>query len=103
MRRRGFWILGAGLLAIVAGCSSPSPRFIGLTPTRADIDGFTFDVYHRGAEAQAIRLNRVAGPPNTAAVVAAGARAAGVVTGCEVLTGKVEGNSIVVTVPLACP
>ncbi len=45
-------------LLLVAACSSPGVRFIGVAPAQVDVDGWRIDVYSDGERAQAIRMTR---------------------------------------------
>ncbi|MSU89158.1 hypothetical protein GE300_05920 [Rhodobacteraceae bacterium 2CG4] len=89
------------LLLLAAGCSSPAPRFMGVSPQVTRVGPYVFDVYALDGEAQVIRTNMVA-LPDTAEVMAAASVAAEQATGCRTRKGGVSGDAALVAVRLAC-
>ena len=96
--QRVFAILSVS--ALVA-CASPSPEFAGAVQTRIAVDGVQVAVFHKGARAQAIRLD-YARREAQRAMPARLATAIETVTGCTVRPGSLQGDSGVVTADLIC-
>lgn len=87
------------LALLLAGCASPSPRFLGADPVTIERGGVEHRVYVAGGEAQVIRLGSTRGRSDAALrdlyeglVIAA--------TGCDPDMRKADLDASVLTVPL---
>lgn len=90
------------LILALAACSSPSLKYTGQEATRAEINGWVIDVYQKGTQAQAIRLNSIMLPApedmhhyGTIAMERA--------TGCKVIPSSKKGDAVVLNAKLRCP
>jgi len=90
------------LALALAACSSPSLKYTGQEATRAQINGWVIDVYQKGTQAQAIRLNSIMLPApedmqhyGTVAMERA--------TGCKVIESSRKGDAVVLNAKLRCP
>lgn len=90
------------LCLILAACSSASPRYLGTKPSRAEVDGWRIDVYHKGNAVQAIRLNATLFPARDEMAYRAVVAIEGT-TGCEVVKGSMRGDAVVVNARVKCP
>ena len=87
------------LLALLAGCSSPSPAFKGVAPVRVTVGPTTFDVRVAGQHAQAIRLSRE-WAPRTLSVAPRAAAAIAAASGCDV--PRLWGDQAMLEAALVC-
>jgi len=85
----------------LSACDSPSLAFQGQPATQLEMDGFTFSVRQRGDKAEAMRINRVWRPSETA-VLAAAEKAIRLVTGCDIAKNGLHGDQAIVQAHLAC-
>lgn len=80
-------------LILLAACASPAPGFVGAARHDVTLDGIRFAVFHKGAEAEVIRLGyltRRARAPVPDLMMRAAAQA----TGCRPVP-----NSLVTRIP----
>lgn len=94
----------ATLLAVslgLAGCASPSPRFLGAQEQRVTIEGTQIAVFRDGDHAQAIRLD-YAGRATRRNMPERLVQAIGQATGCSVRPGSAQGDSGVITARIDC-
>ena len=89
------------MLAALAACSSPSPRYIGAPKVSLSVDGASIDVYSDGLDAQAIRLNYEWGF-SSAKMERLGRRAIAEATGCRVDGRTVRADPSVMSARLIC-
>ncbi len=94
-------ILFAIALAL-AGCDSPSPKFMGLTARQVTVDRSLYSVRHTVFEAEAIRLSGEV-PPHRSRAVLQAARAIEIASECEVLRNTLDGDANVVRADIDCP
>lgn len=95
------WVY-TGLVAVfLAGCDSPSPRFAGVEPVEATVDGSVFSIRLKGGEAEAIRLSFEPGVRRGPTLVRA-VEAIEQASGCDVVGYTVEGDTNVVRATLNC-
>ena len=94
--------LAAFFLSVLAGCDSPSPAFLGVPATRVTVEGSTFSVRARADEAEAIRTSAER-LTRRSEIVARGAVAIEIATGCKVDPDRVYGDQSVISAQLDCP
>lgn len=90
---------GMFLGALLAGCASPSPEYLGVTPQRMQVEGVEIAVWQRGTRAQAIRMGRLPRGRH-GATQAAMVAATEALTGCRVTDA--QGDSGVMNMRLSC-
>ncbi|KMW60396.1 putative lipoprotein [Candidatus Rhodobacter oscarellae] len=88
-------------LPALAACDSPSPRYIGLEPTRVTIEGTTFSIRQKAGEVEAIRVNAEAAPREGLIMVKAAA-AIEQATGCPPVSYTMRGDTNVIRAVLDC-
>lgn len=92
------------LLLIVlslAGCNSPSPRFMDSPHQDVTLEGSRFSVWRDGDRVEVIRISPEA-LPRLSVVLARAEVAIERTTGCRVWSGTLKGDQSVVTARLAC-
>ena len=92
-------------LLLLCACASPAPGFIGAVRHDVTLDGIRFAVFHKGAEAEVIRLSylsRAARAPVPELMMQAAAQA----TGCRPVPGslvtRIPGDTGEARVTLRC-
>lgn len=88
------------LMALLAGCNTPSPAFRGVPVQTVSVDGSTFDVRVKAKTAEAIRTN-VQYAPRFGPIKDRAAVAIEQVSGCEVRS--ISGDQAVAVAKLKCP
>lgn len=86
---------------ILAACSSPSPKYLGIQPMQTTVDGWRIDVYRKGDQVQAIRVNAAVLPNATQMTERARVAIEGV-TGCKIAKNSLKGDSNVANARLNC-
>lgn len=89
------------LVLLLAGCSSPSLKFMNIEPVRVSVEGSIYDVYSNGSEVQAIRVNRELLPSKAKAIVRM-VMAIEQATGCTVVPTSVDGDQALVKAKIRC-
>lgn len=93
------------LVLFLAACASPAPDYFGATRHDTTIEGIRFAVFHKGNEAEVIRLGYL-GRSARAKVPALMQRAAAETTGCAVvpdsLRSRIPGDTGEARVALRC-
>ena len=89
------------VLALLAACVSPSPRFVGARAGVAEIDGMRFTIFRRADEVEVHRTG--GGIPRQRDVYLGAMRAILDVTGCPVRPKSMKGDQAVVTAEIDCP
>lgn len=84
---------------LALGCASPSPQYLGVTPTHVTVDGTEIAVWQRGDRAQAIRMGRAARGEH-GLIAARMHHAAEQATGCK--AAPVGGDTGVMDFRLTC-
>lgn len=98
-----FPALWLGLPALLlAGCDSPSPRFMGLVAKQVSYEGSTFSVRHTAYEAEVIRTNADPGA-RRGDILRRAAVAIRRASGCAILPRSLTGDVTVVRADLQCP
>lgn len=85
----------------IAACSSPSPQFMGITPSEQIISGVRFDVYQRQNQVQVIRLSGKL-PGGIPSIKAAAIRAIENATSCSVIADTLTGDMEVIKAQVEC-
>jgi len=94
-------ILLTVILVVLAGCSTPSVRVMGGVKGTADVGPYSFVVRHKGARAEAYRMNKML-RPKARDVFAAGATAIERVSGCHVVRSSVRGDVAIIEADILC-
>ncbi|MFB9223510.1 hypothetical protein [Paracoccus cavernae] len=93
------------LLLLLSACASPAPDFFGAARHDTVIDGIRFSVFHKGNEAEVVRLGYL-GRNAHAAVPALMVRAAEETTGCaaapDSLRSRIPGDTGEARIALRC-
>ncbi len=92
---------GPVFMLILAACSSPSPQFMGITPSEQIISGVRFDVYQRQNQVQVIRLSGKL-PGGLPGIKAAAIRAIENATACNVIADTLSGDMEVIKAQVDC-
>lgn len=87
------------LLLILAACDGGSPHFMGIEPTRVEVEGSVFAVRVKGDLAEAVRINTQYAP-RMGPIGARAARAMEQVSGCAVR--EVRGDQALILGILDC-
>ncbi|MEJ2031213.1 MAG: hypothetical protein P8X66_15500 [Maritimibacter sp.] len=101
MVTRGFFlglIFGVGLLA---GCDSPSPRFMRAQRFEARAGGSSFTIYIRAGEAEIYRISPEP-LPSRSATFAKAVQAVRAATPSAVVDGSMEGDAALMTAQVRC-
>lgn len=77
------------LLLLLAACASPAPDMVGAARYDITLDGIDFAVFHRGKEAEVIRMGYLS-MPDRDRVPALMIRAAQETTGCRAISDSVR-------------
>lgn len=88
-------------LLILAACAAPSIGVMGGQSDSVRVGDYLFDVNYKGEQAEAYRANLVWSPKQPE-VLAAGAVAMELVTGCRVDRGSIRGDVGIVQADLIC-
>jgi len=86
----------------LAGCDSPSPRYMGMTARQVVVDGAEFSVRATPWDAEAIRVNFKL-KARRGDIVASGGVAIEMATGCKVKPRSLQGDTNIVRARIACP
>ena len=93
------------LILLLAACASPAPEYFGATRHDIALDGIRFAVFHKGNEAEVIRLGYLT-RQQRAPVPALMVRAAEQATGCAVIANslhsRIPGDTGEARVSLQC-
>lgn len=93
------------LVILLSACASSSPDMMGGQRHQVTLEGLDFVVFHKGSEAEVVRMGYLT-RPQRAGVPALMARAAGQATGCVVIPGsmttRIPGDSGVARFDLDC-
>jgi len=93
---------GLAIFLLLLGCSSASPKYLGIAPVRLQVGAYDLDVYRKGPDVQVIRTNTMA-MPDAGAVAAAAVLAAEQASGCPVDQRTVKGDNSILNMRLRCP
>lgn len=100
---RFLWLLS--WLAVLSACATSSPDMLGGERHDISLDGLDFVVFHKGSEAEVVRMGYLR-RPQRAAVPALMEHAAGQATGCAVIansmTTRIPGDTGVARFDLDC-
>lgn len=77
------------MVVALAGCASPAPDFIGAARQDVMLDGIRFSVFHRGNQAEVIRMGYLTRRARDA-VPELMYQAAEVATGCRAVSGSLQ-------------
>lgn len=83
----------------LAACDAPSPHFMGIEPTRVEVDGSVFAVRVKGRLAEAVRVNPQYAP-RMGPIGERAARAMEQVSGCRV--AEIRGDQALILGILDC-
>jgi len=86
-------------LMLLAGCAAPTSGFRGAVATEVVVEGSRFQVYRKGDQAQAVRINRQFAP-RIGPLAGRAAIAMQQVTGCRVT--DMAGDAAVMVGRLSC-
>ena len=87
------------LILTLAGCDAPSPHFMGIEPTRVEVEGSVFAVRVKGRLAEAVRVNPQYAP-RMGPIGGRAARAMEQVSGCTVR--EIRGDQALILGILEC-
>ena len=96
------FVVLAALVFGLAACDSPSPAFQGLPARQVTIDGSVFSIRASQTKAEAMRVNRE-WRARGSVIVANGAKAIEIATGCKVKKRTLKGDTNIVRAGLSCP
>jgi hypothetical protein len=85
----------------LAGCSTPSPRFIGSDRMEVSVGAARFAVYQRADEVEVLRISRTFLPKESAVILGA-IQAIEQATGCPVRPRSVKGDQAIITAKIDC-
>ena len=86
---------------VLTSCSAPGNEFRGVDPVQVVVEGAVFDIYHRGMNATAIRMNFEV-LPSLLDTTARAIIAIEVATGCKVAVGSVSGDQALIEARVDC-
>ncbi|MFU8862732.1 MAG: hypothetical protein ACNA7O_02375 [Rhodobacterales bacterium] len=87
------------IILALAACDAPSPHFMGIAPTRVEVDGSLFAVRVKGRLAEAVRVNPQYAP-RMGPIGERAARAMEQVSGCSVR--EIRGDQALILGILDC-
>ena len=87
------------LIALVAGCNTPTPQFYGVTPVTVNVEGSTYKVFRAEDRAQVIRTNAEMRPNARAEEKIT--HAIQIATGCKVV-GALKGDVVLANARVDC-
>ncbi len=87
---------------VLAGCTSPSPRFAGTARQEVSVEGSRFIVFHRGDE---VEVHRVSPEflPRQRDVFLRAIMAIETVTGCALRPRSLTGDQAILRASVDCP
>ena len=89
-------------LVVLAGCDSPSPRFMDAERREVTVQGATFSVYRVGDNVEVIRTSSEY-LPRVSEVMSKAAIAIHQATGCPMKAGTMKGDTALMEARLECP